>query len=75
MGEVRIWVFPGSSRLSPSVMFKNGDHSSGASLTNQSRDGPASEGAGEYYMVEDRREDSSRSENHLKPAQLSSRGG
>lgn len=37
MGEVRSPVFPGNSGLSPSVMFKSGQRSSGVALTTQSR--------------------------------------
>lgn len=78
MGEVRILVFSGSSRLFPSVTFKSGDHSSGAALTTQSRflgSALSLEGPGEYSIVEDRRGKAGGSENHLTPAQLSGRGG
>lgn len=77
-GEVRMLVFPGSSRLSPSGMFKSGHHSSGASLTTQSRSLGSIlslEGHGGYWIVKDRREDSGGSEDPLAPAPLSGREG
>lgn len=75
MGEVRILVFSGSSRLFPSVTFKSGDHSSGATQSRFLGSALSLEGPREYSIVEDGRGKAGGSENHLTPAQLSGRGG